>query len=304
MSDPVETAAEDPPVAPAKRPRLFLCGITSAGKEANLRALIEPIRSAFDGLCWTFHLPDLPGDGTAPYLESQVGAGRIVYARYSGRHGSSMTQYLWQGPMEDGDYFVQIDDLERLSVQFCVEKLPLLIAQMESHHIAMIANCGKGLIYRFNEQLEFRGSPHWYATGLDGQVANLELPLTDFWNVRAEQRDPFHWVGHYVRYWLLPAGSNHALLGLDHHPGFKPGEEGRLFQPREERRLEFRREMRRRGFPLTLDGLKAMLSGPLDATLKAHLNAEKTLSDYYHFVILGDKTVVDTHKPSDAKLIP
>jgi hypothetical protein len=276
-------------------PRIFLCGITSAGNEANLRALIEPVSEHFNGLQWTFHLP---ADDGAAYLESQVGEGRIVYAHFAQRHGYSMTHYLWQGTMQPGDYCLQVDTLERISPQFCYEKLPGFIQLMEETGVAMIANYGKGLIFRFNEQLEFRGSPHWYATGLDGNAINVELEPRYFWNVRAEQRDPFQWVYHYAKYYLYPAGSNSALLGLE-----KQGDPQKLFPIVEQRRLEFREEMRKRHVPLTVEGLETLFRRGLDETLRRHVNQTKELNDYYRYVILGDKTVVDTHRLEDMKEI-
>lgn len=169
---------------------------------------------------------------------------------------------------------------------------------MDANNVAVISNYGKGFIFRFNEMFEFRGSPHWYATNLDGQNANLELDKKLFWNVRGEQRGPFQWVEHYIRYMLYPAGSNHALLGLE-----KQGDPQKLFPRREALRLQFRQEMVKRGFDLTVDGFKAMLSQPLDDTIKFYLNSEKTWNDGYRYFILKDETVVDTHLPSDMKKI-
>lgn len=272
-------------------PKIWLCGITSSNKEPNLFALIEPVIEHFAGLQWTFHYPK---DSGAEYLESRKGEGRIIYAHYNQRHGASMTQYLHQGTMQPGDYFIQIDDLERISPQFCYEKLPQLIALMQEVDIAMIANYGKGFLFRYNEQLEFRGSPHWYITGLDGRAINIELEKHYFWNVRGQERHEYQWVEHYAKYFLFPAGSNSALLGLE-----KQGDPQKLFPIREQKRLEFREEMKKRGHELTLSGLKEMLSKPLDPWLKNALNEEKTWSDYYNYEILGNKSVKDTHEPKD-----
>lgn len=279
----------------SQSPRVFLCGITTSGKAANLFALIEPVSDYITGLQWTFHHPT---DKGADYLEARKGQGRIVYAHYHRRHGASMTQYLHQGTMKDGDYFIQVDDLERISPAFFTEKLPGFIALMEETGVAMVANYGKGLLFRYNEQLEFRGSPHWYATGLDGQAINVELEKKYFWNVRAEQRPRFHWVGHYLFYWLFPAGSNSALLGLE-----KQGDPQQLFPLRESKRLAFREEVVKRGFELTVDGVKAMWSAPLDEKMKSMINSEKTLNDAYRYLVLGDEAVVDTHSPKDMKII-
>ena len=278
------------------QPKVWLCGITSSGKEDNLRTLIEPVIEHFAGLQWTFHYPK---DSGADYLESRAGEGRIIYAHYSQRHGSSMTQYLYQGTMQDGDYFIQIDDLERISPQFCYEKLPQLIALMKEADLAMIANYGKGLVYRYNEQLEFRGSPHWYAVGLDGAAINIELEKNYFWNIRNEKRPKDHFINHYMRYYLFPAGSNSALLGLDTY-----SDPNITFPIREKQRLEFRKEMKARGYNLNLDGIKLMFSQPLDSWLKEQINSEKVLNDWYRYYILNKKDIIDSHFPSDIKIIP
>lgn len=287
--------------------RLFLCGMTTVDNEENLRAMIDPIRQYFDGLCFTFHdyetlIPYEEGGGSpddcgAAFLEEQKGAGRIVYTRWCNRHSFSMNHFLYQCGMEDGDHFVHLDTLERLSPAFCAD-LPNLVKWMDERNIAMVANYGKGLVFRFNEQLEFRGSPHWSAQGLDGQAVNMELDKESFWNVRAAQRDPLEWISHYLRYFTYPAGSNHALLGLDHHKGGKPEQ---LFPAREAKRLWFLTCMRRAGFPRTVEGAIAFMSQPLTQELVDLIQSDKTWSDAYWYLVKGDASVVHSHKPEDMK---
>ena len=277
--------------------KLFLCGITSAGNEKNLREMIEPIRKYFNGLCFTFHNP-VNGDAGALFLEEQKGDGAIIYANWCKRHGFSMQQFLWQGPMEEGDKFIYLDTLERISPDFCENVVPEIVKSMDNNNIAMVANYQKGLVFRFNDQLEFRGSPHWYATQLDGNAVNMELQKSDFWNVRNEQRDEYEWVSHYAKYFLYPQGSNHALLGLDHHKGGTPQE---IFPKREAKRLWFLTQMKRAGFSRDLAGLKAFFSQPLTQELVELIQSDKTWSDFYHYTILGDNTVVHSHKPEDMK---
>ncbi len=272
--------------------KLYLATITSSGNEANLRAMIEPIAPLFDGVIATFHYPK---DEGTDYLESRVGAGRIIYANWCERHGYSMQHILWQGPMRDGDRFIFLDSMERVSREFCEGRLKSLLKLMDETDTAMVANFGKGFLFRFNEQLEFRGSPHWFCQNLDGRAINVELDKSEFWNERNTQRDELHWITHYAKYWLYPAGSNHALLGLE-----KQGKPEVLFPIREQRRLAFRREMVKRGYPLTVDGLNEMLTGPLDEVLKEHLRAEKTLSDVYWLWHDKGHLLKDTHLPSDA----
>lgn len=276
--------------------KLWICGITSAGNAENLKEMIEPIKQYFDGLIFTYHDEK---DAGFEYLEANKGAGAIILAKWCNRHAYSQNHFLYQGPMQEGDKFILLDSMERISKEFCEERLPKFLKYMDENNVACVANYGKGFLYRYNDMLEFNGSPHWYATNLDGHNANVELEKNLFWNVRAEKRDKFHWVGHYAKYmFCYPAGSNHALLGLE-----KQGDPQQLFGPREKLRLDFRKLAVSRGFSLTLDGLNLMLSGPLDDALKFFLNKEKTWNDYYRYFVLKDETVVDTHMPSDMKEI-
>jgi hypothetical protein len=269
--------------------KLWLCGITSGGNKANLQAMIDPVAEFFNGLVWTFHYPK---DEGADYLEANKGEGEIIYAKWCQRHGYSQTHFLWQGPMQPGDKFVLLDSMERIGKQFCYEKLMGLVNLMDEADIAMVANYGKGFLFRYNEQLRFDGSPHWYPVGLDGRAINMELDKSEFWNVRGEQRDEFQFVDHYMKYWLYPAGSNHALLGLE-----KNGDPQKLFPEREARRLQFRQVLRELDIPLTVAGVKDYLltAKPIDGRVKFHVNSEKVINDFYRFYVNGDKSFKDDH---------
>lgn len=281
-----------------KKNKLWLCGMTSEGNLENLKEMIEPIKEYFDGLVFTYHGSTFMDD-CWNYLTSNSKEGKIICAKWCNRHAYSQNHFLYQGPMEDGDKFILLDSMERISPEFCKDHLPKLIEYMDKNNVACLANYGKGFLFRYNEMLEFRGSPHWYATALDGEQANTQLEKNLFWNVRGEKREKFHWVGHYAKYmFCYPAGSNHALLGLE-----KQGDPQKLFPVREALRLQFRKEAKNRGYPLTMEGLNAWLSQPLDAVTKHYLNTEKTWNDYYRYYILKDETVVDTHMPSDMKKI-
>lgn len=269
---------------------LYLCGITTSNKFDNLKELIDPILPYFNGLIWTYHGSETDNDEGRKYLEENKKLGKIVYATFKQRHGFSMSCYLNQGTLEEGDFFIQLDDQERLGVEFCATHIPDLMKKMNDNNIAMVANYNKGLLFRYNELLEFKGSPHWFATGLDGQSANLQLPENNFWSVRSRNRDKFQWVDHYMKYYLYPNGSNHALLGLDHHL-----QGNNFFQPREIKRLEFRRLMRERGYPLTVEGVKKMFEAEIDDKVKEYINFDLILNDFYRFYNLNDRTLIDNH---------
>jgi hypothetical protein len=269
--------------------KTWLCGITSSGNKHHFEEMIVPIINYFDGLVWTFHLPT---DEGADFLEANKKGGEIIYANFSQRHGYSMTHFLWQGPMQDGDFFLVLDTMERISPEFCATALPNWIKTAKEQNVACISNYSKGFFYRYNEQLEFRGSPHWYHQNLDGNYGNVELSQDLFWHVRDKYRQPFQFVEHYVKYYLYPAGSNHALLGLE-----KNGDPQKLFPERENRRQAFRKYLRELGVPLTVEGVRSYMlkTKPLPARAKEFINSEKILNDAYRYWVVGDKSFIDDH---------
>ena len=272
--------------------KIWLCGMTCAGNETNLRELVEPALETISGLQFTFHYPT---DAGADYLESVKGDGRIVYAHFCQRHHYSMNHFLWQGTMKENDLMIILDSQERAYSAFYYEKIPQIVALMDEADIGVVTLFQKPLIIRYTESLEFFGSPHWAPRYFSGKVINIELDKRYFANIRGEQRDEFSWVRHYAKYFMYPAGSNHALLGLDTY-----GDPNVFFLPREQRRLEFRALMRNRGYELTLDGLEKMLRETdvvNDIVVREYLNSEKTWSDFYNYVVLGKKSVVHSHDP-------
>lgn len=286
--------------------RLWLTCMSGETSAENAVEMVEPILSWLDGVIWV--LNDVPPDApSARYLESVKGAGRIIHRVWPrGRHHVAMNDTLYCGPAEDGDLMLYSDDLERPRLPFVSRIQTEIAPMMEESDVDVVFYHGKPFLFRYRETLEYRNSPHWSLQGWNGrgiEWAKIEPDESQVrLNVRPTKRTgpEHHWCLHYARYWIeYPAGSNHALLGLE-----KQGDPQALFPARETRRLEFRREMRRRGVPLTVDGLKQLLSAPLDDTLKTHLRAEKTLSDVYHFWRGNAHLLKDTHLPSDALPIP
>lgn len=280
--------------------RLFLTLVAGPGSCDDLFELYEPIKEHFTGCCAVYH--GERDDLEAKYLELVKGEGRIIYMPYVGRHSLSRNVALHCGAIQDGDNVVVSDTLERPSSAFCRDVCRLL-----SGEINTLFFFAKPLAFRYHESLDYIGSPHESLRRLDGQMAVVDL--AQGWgenkideaairgNVRPLKRPSDHWISHFARYMLLPWGSNHALLGLD-----KNGDPSKLFPIREAKRLAFREEMKRRGFPVTLDGLKAMLSKPLDDRLMEMVNSDKVWCDWYQYHILGNKAVVCGH--DDRDMIP
>lgn len=279
--------------------KLYFVGMTSAGKTEDLKELIEPIHQYFDGLIWTFHYPK---DEGADYLESRKGCGEIIYTNFCKRHGFSRNHYLWAGPATDGDWLVQTDDLERLVPEFAA-KIRDMIPDLEENGVNVVTYFGKAFIYKWDESLEFVGSPHEGLTRRDGQANHIELSqaFPDENKVRKNVRplkrqDKFHWMTHYLRYYIeYPIGSNHCLLGNEHR-----GNPAQIFQQREQVRYHFRNELRKRGIPLTVAGFKEYLeNNKPDEKMTAFINSEKILNDAYRFWSLKDETINDNHHWKD-----
>jgi hypothetical protein len=259
------------------------------GSAEDLRELWEPIKDHFDGICCTYF--GEMRDDEAIYLEAEKGEGHVTYLPYVGRHDLARNVGLHCGKIENGDIVVVTDTLERPSPTFCRD-----VGNLLSGEINTLFFFGKILAFRYHESATYVGTPHERFVRQDGQMWAVDM--SHGWgdnkireaeiraNVRPEKRPADHWVGHFARYMLLPWGSNHALLGLE-----KNGDPNKLFPIREVKRLAFREEMRRRGYPVTLDGLKQMLSSPIDVKLRDMIQGDRVWSDYYWHVIRGRELV-------------
>lgn len=280
--------------------RLFLTSMCGPGNEDNIREMVEPIGAHLDGIVWV--LNDCPlDDPGVRYLALRTGKGRVIHRFWPGRHHVAMNDTLFTGDIAEGDYVIWCDTLERPMLPFVARVKSEIGPMMQEADLDVIAAWGKAFLMRYRETMEYRGSPHWGLTGHNGRAIEWSTIEPDETKVRfnarpSRRQSETHWVTHYARYWVeYPAGSNHALLGLE-----KQGDPSVLFPLREARRLAFRREMVARGYPLTMEGLKTMLTAPLDEGLKAHLRAEKTLADVWHLWAGNGHLLKDTHLPSDA----
>lgn len=281
--------------------KIYLCFMCGPGSLVDLKELIEPVRSAFDGVVAVLH--DSRGSDEDAYLESIKGAGAVIHLPWSRRHAFARNHYLWAGPVQEGDWIVQCDVLERINPQFAAN-LRHFISGLEPQGINAVFYYNKAFIYQQHESLEFAGSPHEGLRRHDGQMHAIELSTyypteTDVrYSVRASRRtDPYHWVSHYAQYLMYPM-SNHGLLGLGDR-----GDVNTLWPIRERNRLAFIDEMKRRGFARTLEGLNALFAGPLDERLRALINSDKVWQDYYRYHVLGDLEVRDEHLWTSMKTV-
>jgi hypothetical protein len=273
--------------------KLYLVLMAGPGSLFNLQALIDPVRAAFDGVVCTLH--DSQDSEEARYLESVKGCGEVIHTKFVRRHDFSRNHYLYCGPIQNGDWCCQIDDKERLGLQFAAN-LRSFVQDVRAQGISGVWYYGKPFLFEYHESLRYVGNPHEGLVRDDGRMRAIELS-TQYpnepdirYSVRGEQRtDPYHWVGHYAKYMLYPQ-SNHGLLCLADR-----GDPNILYPIRERNRQAFLSEMRSRGHSTTIDGLDALFAGPLDDKLRSLINADKVWQDYYRYYVLGDLEVKDEH---------
>lgn len=277
--------------------KLWLTLMTAAGNEENLRELVTPILPFIDGIVAVVHRP-CDNDAGLKFLEDNKGEGKIIVRDFVQRHDFSQTETLYAGVIKEGDLFIVCDTLERPVPSFIETVKGHINDFMLQHDLDCIYYYGKAYIVRYNELMHYRGSPHWGLAGVKSGIDFATFYPDDNLirqNVRPVKRpDPFHFVGHYVKYYLYPAGSNHCLLGLE-----KNGDPNKLFPVREARRLEFRKELVKRGYPLTLDGVKQLIDDGLDKTMQEFFTSEKILNDAYRYFKLGLTNFKDDHNWED-----
>lgn len=283
--------------------KLWFCGMSGPNSLEDLVELLDPIKSYFDGIVWVLH--DSVGSEEDKYLESIKGEGKVIHYYYSGRHDASRNQYLWCGPIKQGDWCCQTDLLERVSLEF-LPNIRKYIKEFIDNKINMVFYYHKPFLFEYHESLQYIGSPHEGIRRNDHDTRAIELSqqLPNEKDVRInvrplKRKDPYQWMWHYLRYYLGPWGSNHCLLGNENR-----GDPMKIYAQRERIRLLFRDYIVSLGASLNVDSVKEFLTkNPTDVKLIEFVNQEKILNDVYRFVVLNDLTVNDNHHWKDLKKI-
>ncbi len=275
--------------------KIHICGITMAEKLNDLSQLLQPLYPYYDALNWVFHKPI---DEGLNYLESIKKDGKIQVIDFCDRLNFSRNHYLFNGTMKTGDYFIMVDDLERLNPAFFSNgnyNIKQLISFLESNKIDGCVLQGKRFLYRFNEFLEYRGNPHEYIVDSTNQPQNIiELTSIDFFkdpswfwsSVRNKKRDKYEFVWHYLFYFTFP-GSNHCLLGNEKNI--------EQFYKDESVRRQFRLYLEHNNYlPFTKEKFIWLCNNKL-VDIKDLINKNKILNDGYRHFILGRTDFNDDH---------
>lgn len=283
-------------------PKTYLCFMATEGDYQNIVELVEPVKQYFNGVCALLHDCDFI-DKESEYLikvNNDSGGGNILFGSYRGRHDHSRNRILYETCIKEGDFLVQIDTLERVAVEFAANALLYLTKWMVDKNIDVCYYFGKPYVIRFREDMRYHGNPHESLVG-DRHLNCVELnrQFKDESKVRINVRpikriDPYHWVGHYAKYYFLP-NSNQCLLGLDHRPKDS-------FERRQNLREEVKRYLLANGHDFSLDSFVSLYqSKPMDESMKKFLSEEKILQDIIRYKVWGERDLADDHSWKDIK---
>ncbi len=282
--------------------KLWLTGATNKDNAFHLKELISPIQHVFDGLVWVFHYPkgerpDLNDEG-AIYLEENKKEGRILHIPWCNRIDFSRNAGLYYGPIEYGDWFLTIDTMERMHVDFA-NMIRSLIDKFDENGIDGVFLRDKHFLFKFNEATAYRMNPH---SGVAGIHKSLEITKLPFWkdeywqNVRHTYRDKYDFVDHNLKYYLFPS-TNHLVLKCEHDNAF--------IQKRYEIRGKFLSEMDRLKIPVEFKAVKDyIITQELSPIAKECIASEKILNDVYRFYKIGDKSIADDFQFNNLITIP
>lgn len=287
--------------------RLFLTLVCGPGSLEDLRELWEPIKSHFDGLSVVCHAGPHSPEGR--YLENEIDGGNrgyVTYLPYTGRHDLSRNTALWCGGIEQGDWVMQIDTLERVPIEFA-SIARTLVQAFKAQGTNTVYYYGKPILFQYHESLRYVGTPHEGLQRGDSQMRAMEL--SSQWpdeskvrlNVRPLKRPRDHFIKHYARYSLLPWGSNHYLLPVSGKPNASE-----LFAQRETARMGFIALIRELGISRDVESILEYMRAPvpMDPRFVAHLQRDKVWNDVYRRYILGRDDFVDDHDWSNLVEIP
>lgn len=267
------------------------------GEYENIFELVNPLKPYIRGVCALIHDADEFDEGASYLLKvnNELGAGNVIFGPYTGRHDLSRNRILAETGIQEGDYLIIIDTLERCPVEFA-EKLSEWHTIMTRNKLDVIRFHAKPYLVIYREDMFYIGAPHENFTANNAlvQIDLANYPeYQDESKVRVNMRpikrkdNPYHWCSHYMKYLLAP-NSNQNLLGLEHHGG------AAAFPYLESIRKKLVKLLRDRGLTRDLNGV-TMLFSVLDGEVRELVNNHKTLNDYYRYAILNDKTIKDDH---------
>ena len=265
--------------------KIYLCAITQNEKK-NMDALTKDIHEHLDGL---IIVDGGSTDGTRELMEERKGEGAVIHRRWTNDHDVQMNEFLRQGSMKNGDWFLLRDSTERISEEFSRDLRPLC-KELRDNGIRTAYDSSKILLAQYYDDQLFSGNPHWGLTGQRQRVISLRShpkykdSSEYWWSERAEKRRPGEKYAHQLKYYYVYGRSNHMLLGND--------KDIERFKKLEKERQQFRALcIEKYKLEPTIESLKKFLkldNWKSDDEFCTIINSQRILSDYYRHEILNE----------------
>ncbi len=275
-------------------PKIWLIGITQNAKQ-DIDEMTKDIMPYINGLVF---VDSFSNDGTKELLEERKKEGEIISLPWMNNHGFSMQACLNSEKIQPNDYCILLDTSERLSLSFA-QNLKEFIKLLAIRNINTVYHYSKVVIFKYNTNLLFIGTPHWGLHGVQDHKIRLEdtFPNTKdcVYSVRNDRRPKSHFVNHFLKYYLYKI-SNHLLLGRENNH--------QEFQIHEEIRIKFRlyciNELNIN--PLNLKNLiDYWKTNELNYQMKWFIEYERILNDAYCFNVLSHSVddILERHKTNE-----
>ena len=270
-------------------PKLWLCGITQNRRD-DIDEMTKDIAQYFDGLIFVDAYSD---DGTYELLESRKKDGAIIQRKWTNDHDFQMNEFLKQGPMSNGDWFVTLDSPDRL-VKEWAEQLRQEIKTLKEEGFGAISMATKVYLAQYFDHMFYFQTPHW---GLNGIVNNIKFYTEEekkncVTSVRFD--DPIKsGLLNPVKYYYVYGRSNHCNLLYQHFGS-------QILSKHENQRLQFRLYCQHElGIDLTIDSLVEYMKDESKWSdyFMESVELEVNLKDIYRHKILGqDFEQIDSNR--------
>jgi hypothetical protein len=188
--------------------KLWLCGITQ-NRLKDIDEMTKDTHQYFDGLVF---VDGYSSDGTFELLQERQGKGEILQRRWTNDHDFQMNEFLRQGPMKNGDWFVTLDSPDRLVIKW-VEQLREEIKELHKQKVGAIAMAGKVYLAQYFDHMFYFQTPHWGLNGIVNQAKNYSEEEKKECVTSVRFDDPVNSaLLHPVKYYYVYGRSNHCNL--------------------------------------------------------------------------------------------
>ena len=264
-----------------KNSKLWLCGITQNRKD-DIDEMTKDIAQYFDGLIFVDGYSD---DGTYEILDERKGEGKIIQRKWTNDHDFQMNEFLRQGPMQNGDWFLMLDSPDKAKPEWC-EQLKEEVKGYNQEGIGAVSFLSKIQLARYFDSMFYFNSPHWGLHGILGTIKHYHSEDEKYEFIQSKrflENDPtISALLHPVKYYYVYGRSNHTQLLY--------GNFGReILSHHGNQRLKFRLYCQDElGLDLTLDSLEEyMRKGDFTEYFIESVELEVNLKDFFRYKILG-----------------